>query len=133
MKAWNMTYQNNSIRKFETRKQRLGEVNRLIEDSAKARLCAEIAAFSLGIKEDILQDTRGKTDEAFARQIAMYLCHVGFQIPLYRVAAAFGRDRSTIAHACHLIEDRRDNDVFDRELDKLEEILNQVPNLKMVA
>jgi hypothetical protein len=27
---------------------------------------------------------------------------------LYRVAVAFGRDRLTVAYACHLIEDQRD-------------------------
>lgn len=122
-----------SIRKLETRKSRQSEIDRILEDNAKARLCAEIAAFSLGIREDILSNTRGAPDEAYARQIAMYLCHVGFGMSLTRVAIAFGRDRSTIAHACHLIEDRRDDRDFDTQLDALEDILGQVPIIKKAA
>jgi hypothetical protein len=40
-------------------------------------------------------------------------CHVGGGLFFGRVAEAFGRDRSTIAYACHMIEDRRDDCVFD--------------------
>ncbi len=124
-----MTSNPNSIRNIETRKLRLSEYDRILNDSGKARLCAEIAAFSLNIREDILGNTRGTPQEAFARQIAMYLCHVGFGMSLTRVAIAFGRDRSTIAHACHLIEDKRDDIGFDAQLDILENILGKVPKI----
>ena len=58
---------------------------------------------------------------AFARQIAMYLAHVGFGIPMAAIGKAFGRDRTTVLHACHLIEDRRDEARFDDLLDHLEQ------------
>jgi hypothetical protein len=58
---------------------------------------------------------------AFARQIAMYLAHVGFSIPMAAIGKAFGRDRTTVVHACHLIEDRRDEARFDDLLDHLEQ------------
>jgi len=58
---------------------------------------------------------------AFARQIAMYLAHVGFGLSMAEVAKAFGRDRTTVVHACHLIEDRRDDSRFDVMLDHLEQ------------
>jgi hypothetical protein len=32
----------------------------------------------------------------------------------------FGRDRTTVAHACLIVEDRRDDPVFDRILELLE-------------
>jgi len=32
----------------------------------------------------------------------------------------FGRDRTTAAHACTVVEDRRDDPLFDRALDLLE-------------
>jgi hypothetical protein len=32
----------------------------------------------------------------------------------------FGRDRTTVAHACGVIEDKRDDPLFDRALDLLE-------------
>jgi hypothetical protein len=58
---------------------------------------------------------------AFARQIAMYLAHVGLGISMAEIGRAFGRDRTTVVHACHVIEDRRDDARFDRVLDHLEE------------
>ena len=58
---------------------------------------------------------------AFARQIAMYLAHVGFGLSMAEVGRAFGRDRTTVVHACHLIEDRRDDVRFDQLLDHLEQ------------
>ena len=58
---------------------------------------------------------------AFARQIAMYLAHVGFGLSMAEVGKAFGRDRTTVVHACHLIEDRRDDVRFDQMLDHLEQ------------
>lgn len=58
---------------------------------------------------------------AFARQIAMYLAHVGFGLSMAEVGRAFGRDRTTVVHACHLIEDRRDERRFDDLLDHLEQ------------
>jgi hypothetical protein len=58
---------------------------------------------------------------AFARQIAMYLAHVGFGLSMAEVGRAFGRDRTTVVHACHLIEDRRDETRFDQMLDHLEQ------------
>ena len=58
---------------------------------------------------------------AFARQIAMYLAHVGFGLSMAEIGRAFGRDRTTVVHACHLIEDRRDDIRFDLMLDHLEQ------------
>jgi hypothetical protein len=58
---------------------------------------------------------------AFARQIAMYLAHVVFGLSMAEIGRAFGRDRTTVVHACHLIEDRRDEMRFDQLLDHLEQ------------
>ena len=46
---------------------------------------------------------------------------------LHRVAVAFARDRSTVAHACHQIEDRRDDPKIDDMLDQLEAALRAAP------
>ena len=70
--------------------------------------------------------TRGSPAEAFARQVAMYLAHVGFGLNLSEVGRLFARDRSTVAHACALIEDRRDAAPLDRSLDLLEGALRLV-------
>ncbi len=44
-----------------------------------------------------------------------------------RVAAAFGRDRSTVAHACREIEDRREDGQFDLWISALEGMLHRAP------
>jgi chromosomal replication initiation ATPase DnaA len=75
----------------------------------------------------VLGDARGSSQVAFARQVAAYLCHTGFELSLSRVAAAFGRDRSTVAHACHAIEDRRDEMQFDLWIGALEAMLREAP------
>jgi chromosomal replication initiation ATPase DnaA len=55
-----------------------------------------------------------------ARQSGMYLSHVAFGVNLSAVGRAFGRDRTTAAHACRLIEDRRDDPAVDAVLASLE-------------
>ncbi|MEM6626550.1 MAG: helix-turn-helix domain-containing protein [Pseudomonadota bacterium] len=102
--------------------------NQKERDVAYADLAKGLAAFSSGVStEDVNGATRGRASAALARQVAMYLAHVGFEMSLARVAAAFGRDRSTVAHACHLIEDRRDDPVFDAWLEDLEAAARATP------
>jgi hypothetical protein len=50
----------------------------------------------------------------------MYLVHVTGGLSLSEVARLFDRDRTTVAHACARIEDRRDDAAFDRCLDFLQ-------------
>ncbi len=60
------------------------------------------------------------------RQIAMYVCHVALQIPLHEIGKAFGRDRTTVGHACHVVEDRRDDPAFDDFVSAVERTVNSV-------
>ena len=50
----------------------------------------------------------------------MYLAHVALGITMRDVGGLFSRDRTTVAHACSVIEDRRDEPSFDRALELLE-------------
>lgn len=98
-------------------------------DRAAARLAADVASYVLDVPADEIVDLkRGTVAAAFARQVAAYLCHVGFEMSLARVAVAFGRDRSTIAYACHAIEDRREDVEFDAWISGLEAMLRQAPH-----
>ncbi len=98
------------------------------DDAAAAHLAASVAGYALNVSLwEIAETARGSAQVAFARQVAMYLCHVSFELSLARVAIAFGRDRSTVAHACHAIEDRRDESQFDLWIGALETMLRDAP------
>lgn len=58
-----------------------------------------------------------------ARQIAMYLAHTSCSMSLTDIARLYERDRTTVAYACAIIEDRRDDPSFDRALDLLSWVL----------
>ena len=50
----------------------------------------------------------------------MYLMHVVLQRPYAEVGLYFGRDRTTVAHACAHIEDLRDEPRLDARVSRLE-------------
>jgi chromosomal replication initiation ATPase DnaA len=68
---------------------------------------------------ELRSPTRGGPSAAQARQVAMYLTHVIYGVSLASVGRYFGRDRTTAAYACRMIEDRRDDASFDRLLDEI--------------
>lgn len=74
---------------------------------------------------DLASGKRGGAQAAFARQTAMYLCHLVFRMSARRVAEAFGRDRTTVRHALHRIEELREDRELDRVLNWLEAMLRR--------
>jgi hypothetical protein len=68
---------------------------------------------------------RGAPPVIRARQVAMYLAHVGCGLPQVEVAAWFGRPRRDVSYACHAVEDLRDDLAFDAALLALESALRQ--------
>jgi len=81
------------------------------------RLCRMVTAcvardFNLDV-EMLETAPRGSQRAAFARQVAMYLAHVAFGLSFETIGRAFGRDRTTVAHACRVVEDSRDDIWFD--------------------
>jgi hypothetical protein len=98
---------------------------RAIGGRTALRLCdavalATAAAFAIPVGE-LHAATRRSSYVAFARQSAMYLSHVAFGVSLREVGRAFGRDRTTAAHACRVIEDRRDDPAVEAVLASLED------------
>jgi chromosomal replication initiation ATPase DnaA len=77
-------------------------------------------------RTDLSRQSRGKAPVALARQAAMYLAHVSCGLTLTDVGRIFARDRTTVAHACAVIEDRRDDPVFDRAVELMEWMLPTV-------
>lgn len=97
---------------------------RSAEPIAPERTCRQITtivAADFGIASaDIESMARGSRKAAFARQIAMYLAHVGFGLGFTQIGKFFGRDRTTVAHACRVVEDRRDEVWFECRIAALE-------------
>ncbi len=83
-----------------------------------------LVARTFAVREsDLLAKTRCRAQTAFARQVAMYLAHTSFGLSLTEVGALFERDRTTVAHGCALIEDRRDMPWLDQTLAILDQSL----------
>jgi chromosomal replication initiation ATPase DnaA len=85
---------------------------------------AVAAAFVVPVAE-LRAPTRRRASIALARQSAMYLAHVAFGLTFTEVGRAFGRDRTTAAHACRRIEDRRREARLDAALAELEHALRR--------
>ncbi|MEO8651382.1 MAG: helix-turn-helix domain-containing protein [Hyphomicrobiaceae bacterium] len=103
-----------------------------IDDALDAKVRSVYFAVSMvySIERGILDHpTRGRSRVAFARQVAMYLAHIAFGLTLTTVGRAFGRDRTTVSHACALVEDARDDPEIDRTLELLEAIVKRLASL----
>ncbi len=86
----------------------------------------KVVADAFGLQpDDLLQASRGCAGAALARQTAMYLARVSFGMTLTQAAQWFGRDRTTAAHACRVVEDRRDDPAFEAKLAALETMLQE--------
>lgn len=77
--------------------------------------------------QDIAARRRSTLAATRARQITIYLAHVGLAWPLWRVAAAFNRDRTTAGHAIRIVEELRDDPSFDGQMTGLEACLREAP------
>lgn len=86
---------------------------------------AVAAVFEVDIN-DLRAPTRGSARTAFARQVAMYLAHVACGVTLTDVGILFQRDRTTVAHACGLVEDKRDDADLDWTLEHLERAVSSL-------
>ena len=74
---------------------------------------------------DLLAKSRSQAHIAFARQVAMYLTHICCGLNLTETGRLFNRDRTTVAYACNLVEDRRDEIDFDLTLEILEKTIRE--------
>lgn len=66
----------------------------------------------------------GRTALAVARvrQVAMYVAHVVLELTMAEVGLGFGRDRTTVHHACQVVENLRDDHDFDLLVAKVERV-----------
>ena len=78
------------------------------------------AAFAIPVAE-MQASTRRSAAVAFARQSAMYLARIMLGLNLTEIGHVFGRDRTTVAHACRVVEERRDEPGVEALLSRLEQ------------
>jgi hypothetical protein len=95
-----------------------------------ARLLEGLVGSAFGIGgAALLAPRRGVAEIAVARQVAMYLAHTRLGVSLTLAGAFFGRDRTTAAHACRRVEERREDPRFDAILGCLERAVDVWPDL----
>ena len=99
-------------------------VDRIEVRESACRVVNVLVAAAFGVPLEALRSVqRGSSRTALARQAAMYLAHVMLGMTITEVGQRFGRDRTTVAHACRTIEDKRDDPQVERLLSFLEEAL----------
>ncbi len=79
------------------------------------------ALFNVSSKE-IRKPGRSSLGVSRVRQVAMYVAHVILRLNMTDIGRAFGRDRTTVLYACHLVEDLRDDTDFDRIITMTERV-----------
>jgi chromosomal replication initiation ATPase DnaA len=98
------------------------------------RFVVRLVAFAAQVRpEEILSRGRGTTEASSARQLAMYLLHTKLSLPFAVVAKLFGRDRTTVAHACSAVEDLRDIPERDDFVGELESMLELAVSMTSYA
>ena len=75
---------------------------------------AQIREIDTAEADELRRAGRSTAEVVRVRQIAMYVAHVALGITMKDVGRGFGRDRTTVAYACHTVEDLRDNEEYDR-------------------
>ena len=88
-------------------------------DPAAATVMSLVASACEVELTDLLQRSRCAARIAAARQLAMYLANVKLGRTMTEIGQLFGRDRTTVSHACALIEDRREGE-FELRIDAFE-------------
>ncbi len=85
---------------------------------ACAAVVRDITAQAFDITPElILKRQRGKEYVARARHVAMYLTHTVCGLTMKEVGLVFDRERTTVSYACHKVEDMRDDEYVDIQLD----------------
>ena len=88
---------------------------------AESHLVLSLVALRRGVGlEDLLHKSRCQAEIALTRQIGMYLMHVMLGKTYAEVGQVFARDRTTVAYACRLVEDRREAAPFDAAVAEIE-------------
>lgn len=101
---------------------------RTAQNQMAACFVAAVVASAFRIRPEAMRDAhRGPARVAFARQVAIYLSHTRLGLTYAAAGSVFGRDRTTAAHACRTVEDKREDPTLDAILDCLERAVDVWP------
>lgn len=97
-----------------------------VNDERVADICECVmdivaALFNISGRE-LRQAGRSSSSVTRVRQLGMYVAHVVLGLNMAEIGRGFARDRTTVQHACHLIEDMRDDEEFDRIVSMTERV-----------
>lgn len=96
-------------------------LERLRQDEVAFALVRRLARLRRVSLREVVQGSRGTGNAALTRQIAMYLVHVVLRRPQDVVGRLFDRERTTVSHACQVIEVMREDDpVIGAEIASIE-------------
>lgn len=91
-------------------------------DRVLAAMLLHVAARATGASvHEVTSKKRSSARAARARQIAIYLASAALDWTCDRISLAFTRTRSTVSHACHRVEDLREDAAFDDALSAYED------------
>lgn len=91
------------------------------------RIVSQITAETISLLSDrVIVRNERRRPSCHVRQISMYVCHVALRMSFSDIGSAFGRDRTTVGHACHVVEDRRDDAAFDEFVSAIERMATAV-------
>ena len=100
---------------------RVGARDELALELCEGMIDIVAALFSVSSK-DLRRPGRPSLSVGRVRQIAMYVAHVVLRLSMADIGRGFGRDRTTVIYACHVIEDLRDDQDFDRIITVTEQV-----------
>ena len=86
------------------------------------------AAFEIS-GERLLHNDRGVVRINRPRQISMYLMNTALSLKFTEIAEFYDKDRTTVSHACKVIEELRDDVEFDDRISEFENTIRTVLEL----
>lgn len=101
----------------------------ILEQSLSKQLAARFvnqmiaAAYEIS-GERLLRRDRGVIKVNRPRQISMYLMNTALSLKFTEIAEFYDKDRTTVSHACRVIEEMRDNVEFDMRILEFENTIN---------
>ena len=98
-----------------------GRRNEEVIELCEGMIDVTAALFNVNSKE-MRRTGRTAFDVSRVQQIAMYVSHVVLGLSMAEVGKGFQRELATVLHACHLIEDMRDDRDFDRIIGMTEQV-----------